>query len=105
MLHANWLAVLDRGDLTFKQVEGKVSISGCAPVTARHSPSTQVYAVGADHDTHTRLRTMSSYDFQAGGVPIDVPSNTLDSELIQLHAVITRLWLEIGERTLGELLQ
>ena len=40
---------------------------------------------------------MASYDFQAGGVPIDVPSNALDSELIELHATITRLWLEIGE--------
>lgn len=43
---------------------------------------------------------MANYDFQAGGVPIDVPSNTLDGELIQLHATITRLWLEIGERSL-----
>ena len=101
MLHASWLAVLDRGDLTFKQFEGKVSISGRVPVTARHSPSTQVYAVGAGHDTHTRLRSMSSYDFQAGGVPIDAPSNALDSELIQLHATIIRLWLETGERIRG----
>ena len=40
---------------------------------------------------------MASYDSQAGGVPIDVPSDTLDSEWMQLHATITRLWLEIGE--------
>jgi len=42
---------------------------------------------------------MASYDFQAGGFPIDVPPNALDSELIQLHATITTLWLEIGEQT------
>jgi len=42
---------------------------------------------------------MASYDFQAGGVPMNVPLNALDSELMQLHATITRLWLEIGEQT------
>lgn len=41
---------------------------------------------------------MESYDFQAGGVPMDVPFNALDNELMQLHAIIIRLWLEIGER-------
>lgn len=43
---------------------------------------------------------MESYDFQAGGVPMDVPFNALDNELMQLHAIIIRLWLEIGERIL-----
>ena len=41
---------------------------------------------------------MANYDFQAGGVPIDVPPNALDSGLMQLHATITTLWLEIGEQ-------
>ena len=56
-------------------------------------------AVGATHEAHVRLRSMPSYNFQAGGVLIDVPSNALDIELMQLHATITRLWLEIGERS------
>ena len=42
---------------------------------------------------------MASYDFEAGGAPIDIPPNALDSELMQLHEAITRLWLEIGEQT------
>jgi hypothetical protein len=41
---------------------------------------------------------MPSYNFEAGGVLMDVPLSALDSELVQLHATITRLWLEIGER-------
>jgi len=77
LLDASWLAALDRGDLSFKQLEGKV------------------YAVGATHETHARLRSMASYDFQAGGAPIDVPPDALDTGLMQLHAAITRLWLEI----------
>jgi len=99
MLHASWLTTLDRGDLILKQFEGKVSIWGRIAATARYSPSTQVYAVGATHETHSRLRNMASYDFRAGGAPIDVPPNALDNELMQLHATITRLWLEIGEQT------
>lgn len=43
---------------------------------------------------------MANYDFQAGGAPIDIPPNALDSELMQLHEAITRLWLEIGEQTI-----
>ena len=39
---------------------------------------------------------MESYDFQARGVPIDVPLNALDSELMLLHATIIKIWLEIG---------
>jgi len=78
MLHASWLIVLDHGDLVFKHFEGKV------------------YAVGVTYETHARLRFMPSYDFQAGGVPIDVPSNALDNELMELHATITKLWLEIN---------
>ena len=42
---------------------------------------------------------MVNFYFQAGGVPIDVPPNALGSELMQLHANITKLWLEIGEQT------
>ena len=42
---------------------------------------------------------MARYDFHAGGVSIDIPLNALDNELMQLHATITRLWLEIGEKT------
>jgi hypothetical protein len=99
MLHTSWLVVLDRGDLILKLFEGKVGIWGRIPVTAGHSPSTQVFAVGTTYETHSRLRRIPSYDFQAGGVPIDVPPNALDNELMRLHATITRLWLEIGEQT------
>jgi len=42
---------------------------------------------------------MPNYDFQVGGVPIDVSLSALDNELMQLHESITRLWLEIGEWT------
>ena len=99
MLHANWLDVLDHGDLVLKQFEGKVSIWRCAAVIARHSPNTQVYAVGATYEIRWRLLRMANYDYQAEGVPIDVPLNALDSGLMQLHANITTLWLEIGEQT------
>ena len=99
MLHASWLIELDHGDLVFKHFEGKVGISGRIAVAERHSLNTQVYAVGVTYETHARLRFMPSYDLQAGGVPIDVPSNALDSGLMELHATITRLWLETGEQT------
>ena len=70
-----------------------------------HSPNAKIYAVGLSYETHARLRIMASYDFQAGGVPIDVPSNALDNELMELHTTIIRLWLEIGEWTSKALLR